>query len=141
MNKRLVAVDYGKKRIGLAITDPRGVVALPLTVVSSGKSLLQSVRAVLKALSPYLAEVKELIVGLPLLLKGTAGEMAKEVEQFAEILRQESQRPVVLFDERLSSKAAERALLEMGHSRRERKEKSDATAATLLLQTYLSTIA
>ncbi len=138
MNKRIAAVDYGKKRIGLAITDARGVVALPLTVVSAGKSMAESVRNVLKALAPYVSEIKEFIVGLPLLLTGAVGDMAKETERFAEILRKESLLPVTMIDERLSSKGAERALLEMNHSRKRRKEMSDETAATILLQTYLS---
>lgn len=138
MSKRIVAVDYGKKRIGLAITDARGVVALPLTTISAGRSLAESVKNVLQALTSYLPEIKEFIIGLPLLLSGAAGEMAQEVERFAEILRKESERPVSMIDERLSSKATERVLIEMGHSRKERKAKSDEMAATLLLQTYLN---
>lgn len=135
---RIAAVDFGKKRIGIALSDSRGIIALPLAVVSAGKNLVESTRNVLNCLSPYQSEIKLILVGLPLLLNGLAGEMAKEAEQFAKVLGGQTSIPIELIDERLSSKGADRALAEAQFNRKKRSKHSDETAALLLLQTYLS---
>ena len=134
---RIAAVDYGRKRIGLAVSDANGTIALPFGVVPAGRNLQGTVQNVLHAFSSHLPEIKTFIVGLPLLLNGTVGEMAEEVKRFASLLQEQSQIEVELIDERLSSKAVERVQIELGKKRKERKETSDEMAATLLLQTYL----
>lgn len=124
---RIAAVDYGLKRIGLAISDPRGTIALPLKTVGSFNEAVTALR-------PYLP-LKRLVVGLPLTLKGERGEMAQRAEAFADKLSQTLQVPVHFIDERLSSKQVERDLAHL--SRHKRTPHADSAAATLLLQTYL----
>lgn len=132
---RIAAVDFGLKRIGLAISDERRTIALPLDLVHAGKTHQESVRAIKKALGRY--ELEKILVGLPLLMKGIKGEMAQKVEQFAEILQKELNLPVECVDERLTTAQADRALKELDYNRKERTKMVDSTSATLLLQAYL----
>jgi putative Holliday junction resolvase len=81
--------------------------------------------------------VSSIVVGLPLNMDGSRGEMAREVETFADRIRQETGLPVDSFDERLTSSEAERVLLEAGLPRRRRKNQRDSLAAVLILQGYL----
>jgi putative holliday junction resolvase len=134
---RIAAVDYGLKRIGLAISDESGRIALPLKMVPAGQSLKESANNVLLALVPYKKEIAAIVVGLPLLFSGKRGDMADVVERFANALRQASPLPVETMDERLSSAQAERDLKEMAYSRKERTQMIDSAAAALVLQTYL----
>jgi putative Holliday junction resolvase len=134
---RIAAVDYGRKRIGLAVSDATGEIALPFGMVPAGKNLAETAKNVLRALSSHLPEIKTFVVGLPLLLNGTVGEMGEEVKHFATLLGEQSEIEIKLIDERLSSKAVERVQIELGRKRAERKNSSDEMAATLILQTYL----
>jgi putative holliday junction resolvase len=137
MKRRVAAVDYGKKRIGLALSDTSGTIALPLAVVPSGKHQKEGIHNILRILSPRLHEIRLWVVGNPLLLNGTVGEMAQAAHRFAALLHAESHIEVQLLDERLSSRAVERMQLEAGLRRQQRKKTSDAIVATLLLDTYL----
>lgn len=128
---RIVSIDYGLKRIGIAISDERKMIALPLKVVQGG------VPSVAQALAPRLKEIDEIVVGLPLLMNGQKGDMALAAEKFARELEALLKIPVVLFDERLSSKQAEANLREIPLNRKERNDKIDSVAASLLLQSYL----
>ena len=132
---RVAAVDFGLKRIGLAVSDESRSIALPLTVVAAGRTMAQSAANVLAALSPY--RLERIFVGLPLLMSGKKGEMAQAAEQFADALRSVAPCPVKMIDERLSSAQVERSLKEMEMSRKERSGKIDAAVAALLLQTVL----
>ncbi len=129
--KKIVAIDFGLKRMGLAISDATQTIALPWKCVEGGFSPL------LQALNSRKSEIESLLVGLPLMMNGSKGEMAQKVEQFARELELAIGLPVVLFDERLSSKQAESYLRETGRSRKQRQTKNDETAATILLQAYL----
>jgi putative Holliday junction resolvase len=131
---RVLALDLGTVRIGLALSDP-----LRLTAQPAGK--LER-RALKRDLAPLLAivrdnEVGTVVVGHPLLMSGDAGTRAKDAETFVERLRAHVPCPVVLWDERLTSVQANRALLEGDVSRRRRREVVDAAAAALLLQSWL----
>lgn len=130
--RRVAAIDYGRKRIGLAVSDKDRKIALPVNVVQGGKKALQNIRASLP-----LKEVDLILVGLPLELSGAKGEMAKEAEAFAKMLENALNIPVELIDERLTSKGADAQLKELSLSRKARTEKIDMIAATMLLQTYL----
>ncbi len=130
--KRILAIDFGLKRIGLAITDDRQKIALPLGVVEGGKKRVENIRKALKG-----KEIEKIIVGLPLLLNGREGDMAILVKAFAAELEQAFGVPVQLVDERLSSKMADRSLSELQLTRKKRTEQLDTTAATLLLQMFL----
>src|SRR5437773_1733581 len=104
---RFVGVDFGLKRIGLAISDPSGKLATPLCTVEGG------VQAVCIALEARKKEIDALVVGLPLLLNGQEGDMAKAALQFGEKLKTAFGKPVYFVDERMTSKAMERGLSEM----------------------------
>lgn len=129
---RIAAIDFGEKRIGIAISDPNRKIALPLAMVEGGRRAIQNIKAALP-----LSEVDLFLVGLPLELSGKKGPMAQLVETFAQNLEKELQIQVVLVDERLSSKGAEVHLREISLNRKSRNAKIDIVAATLLLQTYL----
>lgn len=134
---RIVAIDFGLKRIGLAISDDRGQIALPLKEVSAGKNFNDSARNVLKALAIYGKELQRIIVGDPLHLSGQPSEMSRYVAQFIAALSIETQIPIETIDERLSSRQAEKSLIELSYNRKKRSRLIDSTSALILLQTYL----
>jgi len=134
---RIAAVDYGIKRIGIAISDEKGQIALPLKLVLSGKSLLETVMNVLNALAPYEGQIVTIIVGLPLHLNGKRGDMAEAAERFAKALQNKTKIEVIMMDERLSTTQAERDLKELSYSRKERTKIIDSASASILLQTFL----
>jgi putative Holliday junction resolvase len=129
---RVAAVDFGTKRIGLAVSDKDRKIALPVGIVEGGKKAVQNIRASLP-----LKEVDLILVGLPLEMSGKKGPMALMVEEFAKMLGDALGIAIFLVDERLSSKGADVRLKEISLNRKERNEKIDMVAATLLLQTYL----
>ncbi len=131
---RIAAIDFGLKRIGIAISDDRKKVALPLATVEGGK---KGVANTVAALLQKKKEIEKILVGLPLLMSGKKGDMAKEVEAFAKALEEAIAIPVELCDERLSSKMADQGMRELSMNRKERAERVDMAAAALLLQCYL----
>jgi putative holliday junction resolvase len=134
---RVLAVDYGVRRVGIALSDPTATIAQPLTVLirRAGK------RAPVQAVANLVAEhgVQHVVVGLPLTLAGDESDWTKEVRSFGEKLAERAGVGVTFADERLTSVAAERAVRSLGLKRREReqKERVDAAAAVLILQAYL----
>ena len=134
---KTLGIDYGLARIGLAISDEMGVSAMPLETLSL-KNPGDQTRAVMERVTER--DVARIVVGMPLEMDGTAGPMAEQVEKFCLKLESLSACPVVRWDERLSSVAAERAVREMGGRRgKKRRQKGhlDPIAACLLLQSYL----
>lgn len=131
---RFLAVDWGERRVGIAISDPVGLLARALPTLET-RSETQTVRAVAELVARE--EVGEIVVGLPLRLDGSRGEAAEQAEALAERLRRETGLPVHLWDERLTSVQAERLARETGERTRGRKGRIDARAAELLLQSYL----
>jgi putative Holliday junction resolvase len=131
---RVLALDLGTVRVGLALSDPLRITGQPL-----GRLPRRALRDDLHALIDLVREndVAVVVVGHPLLMSGVAGERALDAEAFAERLRSAVSCPVVLWDERLTTVQAERALLEGNVSRRNRKTVVDAAAAALLLQSWL----
>ncbi|MBX7065881.1 MAG: Holliday junction resolvase RuvX [Parachlamydiales bacterium] len=132
---RVAAIDYGLKRIGLAVSDKERKIALPVNVVEGGKKALHNIREALP-----LKEIDLILIGLPLEMNGKKGPMAQVVEEFAKMLGEALQIPIQLVDERLSSKGADAKLKEISLNRKSRSEKIDMVAATLLLQTYLDSL-
>lgn len=131
---RLLGVDPGERRIGLAVSDPEGKVATPVGVIDR--------QVVADAAGAVLARARELgaegiVVGMPVTLRGEVGPAAERVGQFVEELKGSGELPVTVYDERLTTAAAERAMLEAGASRRARRESLDKVAAALILQAYL----
>ncbi len=131
---RILAIDYGTKRVGLAVTDPLQIIANTLATVHS--------KDVLQYLKDYLMkeEVECFVVGKPLRLDGTNSESAVEVEKFINVLRKNFPAiPIERIDERFTSAIAKRTLLEMGLNKKDRANKSslDQISATIILQGYL----
>lgn len=133
---RVLGLDLGDVRIGVAISDPDRRLALPLGTIHTGAPA--DVKAVASLVRDH--DVTLVVVGHPLLLSGEAGERARHAEAFAEALRSFLDVPVVLHDERLSTVEAERALREAGARGRRRRAAVDRSAATVILQAHLDAL-
>lgn len=131
---RILALDVGRKRIGVAVSDPLGFTAQGLMVLER-RDWDQDIDRLLKIARPY--QVQEVLVGLPRHLNGRLGEQAEEIMALAQALGEALQAKVVTWDERLSTVEAERLLIEADMSRRRRRRVVDQVAATLILQAYL----
>jgi putative Holliday junction resolvase len=130
---RVLGLDLGDARIGLAISDDRRRIAVPLGTVRTGAPA--DVKAIADLVHGH--DVTLVVIGHPLHLSGEAGERAHHAERFAEALDAFLDVPVLLQDERLSSVEADRALREAGASGRERRLTVDRSAATVILQAWL----
>ena len=134
----MVALDYGRRRIGVAVSDPTATIASPHSAVDrrgDPDTLPDALLDLLTRLDPA-----TVIVGLPRHMDGGEGEMVEEVRAFADSLREATGLAVEEWDERLTTAAAERALAEGGAPRHKRRERGriDALAATMLLRSYLA---
>jgi len=129
-----MGLDIGEKRIGVALSDPLQVIASALTVVERITDEA-AIKQIIDLAQEH--EVERIVVGLPLSLDGSLGRQAQTVQSFIGLLKKGTQLSVVTWDERLSTVAAERALLEMGMKRDKRKKRRDSLAASYILQGYL----
>lgn len=132
---RIVAIDYGRARIGLAISDEKKIIASPLTIVLTQKNPAATIKQLLATLASY--DIEKVVIGMPLQLNGKKGVMAEEVTQFLQLLQTHLTYPVVSIDERMSTLQAEKALKESQLNRKKRSKVIDTVAATVLLQNYL----
>ncbi len=130
---RVLGLDLGDARIGVAISDDRRRIAVPLGTVRTGAPA--DVKEIADLVQGHGATL--VVIGHPLHLSGEAGERAHHAERFAEALDAFLDVPVLLQDERLSSVEADRALREAGASGRERRQAVDRSAATVILQAWL----
>lgn len=139
--KRRVGIDFGLARIGLAVADASGTIAMPLPTVKCEKTTEKTVEKVLDAIRVHQKEweyvVEAFVVGLPLMMSGKTGFLADEVKHFASVLETIAQTPVILWDERLTSVQAERSLKEANLTRKRRSKMVDAVSAVLILQSHL----
>lgn len=133
---RLLAVDYGERRIGLAISDPMGIIASPAGFIVRRAGKRPPVAELIRRATAL--EARGFIVGLPLDENGEDTDRAREVRRLAEDLQRRTGLLVELVDERYSTAAALRAIRELGGSTRQRKGDVDALAATILLQQALA---
>jgi putative Holliday junction resolvase len=131
---RVMALDVGKVRVGVALSDPLGYTAQPLLTLWR-KSRGEDLRSLLRLIRKY--DVTEIVVGNPLHLSGDVSPWAVKVQEFAEQLRERSGLPLHLWDERLSSVAAHEILDETGHDRRDRKNVIDQVAAVVILRGWM----
>ncbi len=132
---RILALDVGDRRIGLAISDPTGMLASPLGHVERGDA---DVAETLRVAAENDAE--EIVVGIPLTMSGASGEQAGKTRAFVRSLRNATAIPVRAVDERLSTAQAERLLRDAGRGRRRRRGgrgRVDASAAAVILQAHL----
>lgn len=130
----ILGIDYGSRRIGVAVSDATGTIALPLKILDI-KSVAQAVAKVAEVVAERSAE--QVVVGLPLNMNGTEGEMATAARRFAEALEEAVAAHVTLFDERLSTSEIERVLLDADLSRNKRKGVRDKLAARVILQAWM----
>lgn len=134
MNQRVLGVDPGEKRIGIAISDPTGTIANPLMVLSHVSRLIDAASIVQLAFDN---EAVKIIVGQALDAEGNIGPQARRAGRFVEAIRSQTELPVELWDESGSTQVARAARIAMGSSRRKRKGHLDALAATYILQSYI----
>ena len=135
---RVLGIDYGEKRVGFAISDPSGTMALTLRTVEvrgEGDALTQAAAICRET------EADRIVLGLPLNMNGSRGPMADKVTAFAGRLSKAVAAPVELVDERLSTSAVERALVDADVSRAKRKNLRDKLAAQVILQSWLDATA
>ncbi|RJP37880.1 MAG: Holliday junction resolvase RuvX [Phycisphaerales bacterium] len=132
---RLLGVDFGSKRIGLSICDPACSIASPLATVDAGGGDEAAAGAVLRAAESF-APVA-IVLGLPLNMDGTEGPQAKATRRFGQVLAGIVRLPVYLWDERLSSVAAEDALRDAALPRKKQRARVDRVAAQMILQGFL----
>jgi putative Holliday junction resolvase len=131
---RVMALDVGKVRVGVALSDPLGYTAQPLLTLWR-KSRGEDFRSLMRLIRKH--EVSEIVVGNPLHMSGDVSPWASKVQEFAEELRVRSGLPVELWDERLSSVAAHEILDEVGHDKRDRKFVIDQVAAVVILRGWM----
>jgi putative Holliday junction resolvase len=131
---RVLGIDLGDKRIGLAVSDPLGLTAQGIETLGrrNKKQVLEFLAGICKKF-----EISEAVVGLPVNMNGSLGPKAKEVLDLVPELERSLGIPVKTWDERLSSREAGRLMVEQGLSRQKQRLQSDRLAATLILQSYL----
>ena len=131
---RILAIDPGTVRLGLALSDPSGTVAQPLIVLTR-RSEPEDLKALVELVEGH--EVGMIVIGLPRLMNGRLDAAAQQAQAFGAQVARATGRPVAYWDERLTTVAAERYLIEQGKRRSKRRQEIDRMAATLLLQGYL----
>jgi putative Holliday junction resolvase len=134
---RVLAIDHGTKRMGLAISDELGVIAQPLEFVPAEpfNGFLTRLKEIIQQ-----KQVELLLVGMPRNMDGSYGPAALSVQAFGAVLKEAVTIPIKMWDERLTSAQANRFLIEGKVRRDKRKEKVDKTAAAILLQSYLDSV-
>ncbi len=131
---RCLGLDIGDKRIGVALSDPEGILASPFTIIDG-----QDEGLAIKAIADIINEqrVGQVVIGLPRSLDGTLGGQAEKVQDFVQKLFSHTEIPVEYRDERLTTVMAERLKRASGGKKTRGKARSDAQAAALILQSYL----
>jgi putative Holliday junction resolvase len=135
---RILAIDHGSKRIGIAVSDELKMIAQPLEFIPAAPfpAFLARLNELINV-----KEVELILIGMPRNMDGSYGPAAQKVEEFVEALKDLVSVPVKLWDERLTSAQANRVLIQGNVRRDKRKEKVDAMAAAILLQSYLDGLA
>lgn len=132
MSGRVLAIDLGARRVGLAVSDPSGRIAQPAGTVER-RSTAQVIEAIARVVEGL--EVERIVVGLPRNMDGTEGKAARTARRFGARLQRRTARPVEFWDERLSTVEAERVLSSVRGVRR--RQVRDSVAASLILEGYL----
>lgn len=134
---RYLGLDIGDRRIGVAISDPEQILASPLTTIVRDNDD-KAIDAIAVLANKY--DIRKIIMGFPYSLNGTVGKQASKVQVFADKLSGRTKIDIELRDERLSTVAVDRLLMETGKKSRKRKEQRDAAAAAYILQGYLDSL-
>lgn len=133
---KILGLDVGSKTIGVAVSDPLGWTAQAVTTIKWDETEIESADHALKEIIRE-HNIKKAVIGYPKNMNGTIGERGKATERFANHFKRVHELPVELWDERLTTVAADRVLLEADMSRKRRKKVIDQLAASMILQTYL----
>ena len=136
MHGRLVGIDFGKKRIGVAVSDERKMLASPLLTLENFSTLKAAAGLLKETLSSY-SSIEAIVVGLPLHMSGKESDLSRLARQFGEVLKETLELPVIFWDERLSSRQVERSMREAGLKRKKQAKLTDKLAAAVILQNYL----
>lgn len=131
---RIMCIDLGTKTIGMAVSDPMGLTAQPVSTIRR-KALAADIAELLRTASER--EVERIVVGLPINMNGTEGPRALQTRRFVERLKEHTLLPVEFWDERMSTAAVTRVLIDADVSREKRKASVDKLAASYILQGYL----
>jgi putative Holliday junction resolvase len=131
---RILAVDHGEKRIGLALSDPTATIASPLTVIKHTSRLMDAAQVANIASEN---DVELIIIGQSFDEEGNPNLAGRRAANFAEILKEQTDIPIELVDESFSTKDSQQTVIEMGISRKRRKGHHDSLAAVFILKSYL----
>lgn len=138
---RIVGIDYGLARLGIAISDPSKLIASPLMTLQAEKKIEKTAQKLVKAIEEYCIKqrtaIEEIVIGLPLMMSGKKGFLADEVEYFVRLLSTLTSVPIEVWDERLTSVQADRSLREGSLTRKKRSQLVDTVAAVIILQSFL----
>lgn len=141
---RAIGIDYGLARIGVAISDENKIISSPLSVIQSEKKIELSAKKIADTIVALQNERKficdAIVIGMPFRMNGGLGVIADEVKQLAEFLKQWFSCPIILWDERLSSVQADRALRECQLNRKKRAQQVDKVSAAIILQAYIDSL-
>jgi putative holliday junction resolvase len=132
---RILGIDYGTVRVGLALSDESRILATPLETVENGKAFVRISQVVQEK------KIETVVLGMPRNMDGSYGPKADEVRKFAETLKEKVGVQVKFWDERLTTQGVERMLIASDVSRKKRKEVIDKLAAQQILQNYLDSLA
>lgn len=132
--KRHLGIDYGEKRIGIALSDPLNIIASPHQYIVNNTETKKNLQ---QLFNEY--EIETIVVGMPYNLKGEKGQKAEEVERFIAEILTEFKVEIIRWDERFTSKQAHQTMIDMNVKKKQRqsKEKIDSMAAAIMLQSYL----
>ena len=135
---RILAIDYGEKKIGLALSDPLQIIAKPFKTINN-----DSVNELLKNIENIVKEknISQIVIGLPITMKNKYSKQTDIVENFIETLKEYFKIDIIPVDERLSSIEAQKSLIKQGVKTGHNKREIDKTAAAIFLQSYLNQIA
>ena len=134
---RSIGIDYGAKKIGIAISDPLKIIVTPLTTLETCKKLELTAQKLANFIHQQDA-IDEIIIGLPYHMNGKVGVQADEVKQFITLLAKHVSIPIITWDERLTTLQATRTLKEAKLSRKKQSKVIDKLSAVIILQNYLS---
>jgi putative Holliday junction resolvase len=142
--RRIIGIDYGMVRLGIAISDESKTIATPIKVFLADKKTEQTVIKLLEELTrhqkDYHYTIESIVIGLPLMMSGKIGFLADEVKHFTALLQQHTSIPIVFWDERLTSVQADRSMREGNLTRKRRARSADTVAAVIILQNYLDSL-
>ncbi len=132
---KAIGLDLGEKRIGVAVSDESGRIALPVATLAGDQPVCEIVADILNLADQH--EAERIVIGMPTSLNGEAGPAAQKAAQFARALAAETNIQVITWDERLTTALAEKTMISANVKRHQRRQKIDKVAAALILQNYL----